>query len=208
MRSILNRFAVAVAGILALGSESQAATTVYTSQAAFTAALTGASFTNTFATAAAASPSSAFSGNGFGYTVTSPVGNVYRPGTFIGAFTATNSVVFTLNVGNINAIGGNFFQTNATDAFLPGVAVTINLSDGTTDTFTPVTTTDFRGYISTTTLTSLTMLPTANTPAAFASIDNLVVSNVATVTVPESGTLALILPAIAGLGVVVLRRRK
>ena len=203
MRLSILRLATVVAGVLALGTASHAATTVYTTQAAFAAALTGTSYTEPF-TGVTGGASVARSGNGYGYTVTSGSGTntVYSSGTFIGANNVTQPLFVTLTTGSINAIGGNFFLTDINDAFV-AQAVTINLSDGTTDTFTPTSVATFRGYIATTTLTSLTML--ASPATTFNSVDNLTVARTA---VPEAGTLPLLLGAMLPVLGVVLARRK
>ncbi len=191
-----------------------AVTTVYTDQASYLAALGAAPrYTEAFAgTTGNGTTSIAFTGSGYSYDFTSTnaatgvAGAVYRNGSFIGAQTDTRTLIITSSSGNFNAIGGNFFLTDIADATVAG-SVTLNLGDGTTQTFTVGTTgTEFRGFISTTPITTLTMAPSVAT--TYNTVDNLTVANVAAAAVPEPGTFALLSAGLLPLVGVVARRRR
>ena len=213
MRLLFAKLTAVSLGILAFGNVANAATIVYTSQAAFVAALTGTSYTETFSsTTGSGSASASYSGSSYGYNVTAATaanvaGTIYisAAGGFIGSNSPINKLIVTSTGNSFNAIGGNFFLTNQTDVFQAS-PVTITLSNGFTDTYTPTTVATFRGYISDTTITTLTM---GVSPAAtYNSVDNLIVSNVAPVVVPEANTMALLGLALPVIGAVVIRRKK
>ena len=165
------------------------ATTVYTSQASFLAALNPGSYDETFDEFiqgnTVASPLN-FSQGGFGYSAAVADGTPFYtegvPGdTYLSTNTSARAIVFTLATGNINAIGGNFFLTDVLGAFSQGTA-SLSLNDGTTVTLTNPTGTSFLGFISSAPIDSLTFTPNAAT--GFATVNNLVVGQ----TVPEPDT--------------------
>lgn len=143
---------MAFSGMLTMGTASAA--TVFTSRAAFLSTVMGGTYTESFT---GSTPPTYLLG-ALGYTVstgTGTVGKIYNSGSFIGTIDQT-TFTLTFHTGNITAVGGNFYVTDIADVFVP-TAITITLSDGTSDTFTPASTGEFRGYISTGVLTSLTM---------------------------------------------------
>lgn len=189
---------IVLAALTALVGAAQAQ--IFNNAAAFQTAINNdpGQFNNSFGAATATwsggSPTMA-------YTVSAPGSSLYTDGDFLGVFNATANLVITFNSGNVRAVGGNFFHTNSVDAFIAGRAVTLTYSDGTVDTFAPTSITDFRGYVSNTILTSLTITAGgAAAPAAFASMDNVITSTQA---VPEPGSILAL-----GLGAVALMRRR
>jgi PEP-CTERM motif len=133
------------------------------------------------------------------YNITTPSGTVYGSGLFVGANVPSDSVTISFTSGNVRAVGGNFFATNISDVFVAGRAVTLTYSDGTVDTYTPGSTADFRGYVSSTILTSVVMSGMNN--SNYSTVDNLITSTRA---VPEPASLA----ALALGAVMIVRRRK
>lgn len=185
-----------VASLLASAvCSSSATTTIYTNQTAFLAALAPDSYTETFTGDAGQAPSYFFGGlTAFSYSVTTDPGyNLYRNGNFISTFEYNRILRVGFGGTFPNAIGGNFFATDTFDQFVPGVAITINLIDGTSTTFTPASANEYRGFISTSFIGSLVMtapgLLSANT------IDNFTVGIAAAV--PEQSTYSLMLLGIA-----------
>jgi hypothetical protein len=203
---------VAIAGLAAVASASfqtaSAQTTTHTTLATFLAATTGSLYTETFTGGGVQSaPSYSFSSLGFGYTVTASPGSVYRSGTIIGNNLPNEMLTFTFTTGNITAIGGDFFITNILDAFQLQ-PVTLNLSNGTSVTYTPANLAgSFRGFTTTgAAITSLTMAaPTGG--QFYNSVDNLIVGRAAPATVvPEPSEIALLATGMVGL-IGVARRR-
>ncbi len=185
--------------LLVLGSAllavlpASAATTVYTSQASFLAALDPGSYDETFDEFiqgnTLASPLN-FSLGGFGYSAAVADGSPFYtegvPGdTYLSTNTDARAIVFTLATGNLNAIGGDFFLTDTLGAFSQGM-VSLILNDSTTATLTNPTSTSFLGFISSVPIGSLTF----TSPAApgYATVNNLVVGQA----VPEPTTCLLL----------------
>ena len=176
------------------------ADTLYTDMPTFFATLKGQSYTETFSSGTASSTAPvSFSLNGFSFTVTGAGGTFYDDGV-IGADEVNASVTISFTSGNVLAVGGNFFETDVADAFV-SATVTLTLNDGTTTTYTPTSESTYRGFTSTTPITSLTFTAPADTN--YATLDNLTVGT----TVPEPSTWALLGLGIMGAGAVVLQRR-
>ncbi len=193
------RHLAAIAALLVCSSSWTAA--VFTSSSAFLAQVAPGAYTENFTSVADANTNvQVFSGpGGFGYTASVPSGQQF----YFGAGSlSTNlpSIVVTLTFTGtaVTAIGGNFYAIDVADAFL-SAPVTIALSDGTTETFTPSDlASSFRGFTSTVAITSLTL--SSATPGAYVTIDNLTIGTAVTnQSVPEPGTAALLGLALVGL---------
>jgi hypothetical protein len=192
----------AVGAALMVCASAFAATTTYTSPAAFLAQVAPGAYTETFTLDPDSGPSFSFSGGAFAYTATaSGETDVYLSGDFLGNFTSNQSMTLTFTAGLPTAIGGEFFITDSADNFV-SAPVTVTLSDGTTSTFTPVgnQSTGFRGFTSTVPITSLTMvIPGLSN---FNTLDNLVVGKAVVVAVPEASTWLMMGLGLAGVALV------
>jgi hypothetical protein len=114
-------------------------------------------------------------------------------------------LVISFTGAAVTAIGANFYNTNVLDNFV-SVAITVALSDGTTQSFTPTSATNsYRGFTTDMAITSMTI---RNTSAnSFVGLDNLTVGRaLAPAVVPEPASLAIVGLGLAGLGV--MRRRQ
>jgi hypothetical protein len=184
----------ALFGILTAGAGRAA--TVFSDKATFLSTLADGAYTETFSST---NPPTYLLG-GFGYTVSVSSGTIYDSGNFIGNFNSTASMTLTFTTGNVYAVGGNFFVTDTNDVFVAS-PITVTLSDGTTDTYTPGSITTFRGYISKVPLTTLTIGVTTN--GLFNTVDNFVVG----APIPEPAVTGLLLGTL-GFAVRRSRRRK
>jgi len=185
----------------AASAASLAAPVVYTSSATFLAQLQPGAYTEGFNGLAEAPPVD-FSNGTYAYSLSAP-SDLYSDGEFIGTNQIDEALTISFTSGNVKAIGGNFFATNISNDF-QAVLISLLLSDGSTESFTPATLADsYRGFVSDSFITSLVI----SGPGAslYASLDNLTVGTLAAATVPEPASLALVGLAIAGL--VVTRRR-
>lgn len=184
-----NRYATPLFTLFALGlATAQVNAQVYTSQAAFQAALQAGYYFEPMAN----TTTDTFSGGSapFGYTVSAPNG-VYNGPTLIGCLLPNETFSFSFTSGSPNAIGGNYFSTDISDNFQPGVQITLTYSDGFVDTFTPTSVNDFRGYISTVALTGLDVdVPLFSGTDNYTSMNNITVGLAAAV--PEPTTVAMI----------------
>ena len=201
----------------ALASPSQAAITIYTSQAAFLAAVTSPgvdTFTGFSVTSSTPSPIVRTAGS-YGYTGTVSTTSFFGAGTtanpWLSTNTATDTMTFSSFTGGVRAFGGNFFGSDITGAFASGsITLTATDASGTvTQTITGATTSSFLGFVSTGPLLSATV--TSVQPAAgflWPTVDNLTLAGAATPTpgVPEPATWAMM---IVGFGLVgaAMRRR-
>lgn len=193
-----------VAALVAATGGAQAVTTVYTTEASFLAQVAAGSYTEGFTGAGGSAASYSYSGGGFGYTITATAAlggpsTVYHSGSFVGNNIAAESLTVTFTAGSPTALGGNFYITNISDVFQTA-AVTLGLSDGTSITYTPASTAEYRGFISTVPITSITMA--APLASQFNTLDNLTVG-LATV-VPEPATYLMMALGLSGL--LMLRR--
>ena len=184
-----------------------AVATVYTSPAAFLAQVAPGRYTETFEGSAGDAPSVSYASGDFGYSVSAPLqagSAIYLSGTFISTLFANSSLTITFTSGAPTAVGANFYNTDASDAFVPSAAVTINLSDGSSTTFAPASAADYRGFISTVPISSLVL--SAAVAGRFNTVDNLTVG--LALPVPEPASALLLALGAVAVGGVALRRRR
>lgn len=181
-------------------SPALAVATVYTSSAAFLPNLAPGAYTNTFTGPAipSAAVSYSFSEGGFSYTV---AGAGQSPSTWInGSIIGNNypnlALTVTFTSANVTAIGADFFIMDPAGGFL-AEPVTVTLSDGTVEAFSPASlASTYRGFTSSTPIASFTMTAPAGTNR-FNAIDNLTVGMAAAV--PEPASAMLLASGIAAL---------
>ena len=186
---LAHRFLPAV--VLAVMSASTFASTItYTSSAAFMAHVAPGFYTETFD--GLSDPSTGnFSGGAFAYTASAP-NDIYVGGGFLGASQEDDALTITFTSGNVRALGADFFATDISDNGI-STLVTITLSDGTVESFTPTTFADsFRGFSADLAITSLVISGPGT--SLYAGLDNLTVG-----TVPEPTSWALVGLALAGM---------
>lgn len=177
--------------------------TVYTDSASFLANVQPGVYFEDFAgVPAGEAPSLSFSDGTFSYDITAGFGG--GTGTLFNdpGLISTNSAVDFLQIdftsGNVTAVGGNMYATDI--FFFPVVAdMVITLSDGTVESFTSSSATDFRGFTSGVVITSLTIEAVDGLAPAWATLQNFYVG----AAVPAPGALALL-----GLGGIAAGRRR
>jgi hypothetical protein len=208
---------IALAALIASTAPAQAAITVYTSLAAFTAATT-APGTDTYAgfsiTGTTGSPIVRTAG-AYGYTGSTP-GDFFGAGTsanpWLSTNIATDTITFNTFTGGSNGVGGNFFGSTIAGTFQAGniTIVATDSSGSVTQTIVGATTSSFLGFVSDSAVTSLTVTSVQpQTGFLWPTVDNLVFAKRAGVVqgaVPESSTWLMML---AGFGLVggAMRRR-
>lgn len=200
-----------ILALLALTTLSQAATTIYTTQASFLAALFAVSSIETFDSLPAAGVSMApiaFTPAGFSFSA-SPTGipvlfNYLQGGgdRWLSSNRDGDAITFSFTGGSPYAVGGFFFATNPS-GIANGGSITATTNDGSTQATGASTPLSFIGFISDTPITSLVIAAT-NVQASGAQLDFPTANNV-TLAIPEPSSLGLIGVAAAGL---LTRRRR
>jgi hypothetical protein len=104
-----------------------------------------------------------------------------------------------LTSGNITAVGGNFFVTDAEQNFIEGGIINILFSDSTSTNWAPPSVSDFIGFVFDTPVASMTLSPVAS--PTFVTAGTITVGQV-----PEPSTYALLL--MTGAGALWLARRR
>lgn len=186
------------AALALLSMSTVAATITHTSSAAFLSHLAPGAYTETFdgMTNPPAGPV-VFSSGGFSYSASAP-SDIYLEGGFLGTSDIDEPLTLMFTSGNVRAVGAEFYATDINDDPISAL-VTITLSDGTVEIFTPTSfATSFRGFTSDVAITSLVI--SAPGQMLYAGLDNLTVGKV-----PEPAGWMLVGLALAGL--VASRRR-
>ena len=224
--SLVSRFTLA-AVLLATATASQAAITVYTSLASFSAAISAAGtddFTGLSISGQTPSPTTRITNSGVAYKYEVDAGPVdralYGAGTTANPSLSINRATDTLFLGSfasgIVGVGGNFYGTNNAGAYVRGkIDVTVTDADGT---FSQIVSSlsesidSFYGFVSTTGITSMTVasrnLAGQESDFTWPTVDNLVMGQQgATAPIPEPSTYALMLAGLGALGVIARRRK-
>ena len=204
---------LAVAALLAVAGSAQATITVFTSQASFLAAVSapGVDTYNDLALTSVPSPITRNAGV-YGYTGTVSTTSFFNAGTtadvWLSTNTATDTITFNGFTGGVAAAGGNFFGSDINGAFASGnLTLTATDASGTvTQTITNATTTGFLGFVSSGTLTSITI--TSVQPVSgflWPTVNNLTLGVAAPI--PEAQTYAMMLAGLGFMGFLARRRR-
>lgn len=214
----LKYVSIALAALVASTAPAQAAITVYTTLAAFNAA-TMMSGTDTYTgfsiSGSTASPITRAAG-AYTYTAAASTSSFFGAGTvgnpWLSTNIATDSVLFNTFVGGVEAIGGNFFGSDIAGLFLAGdvtLTATDSLGATSTQTITAATVTSFRGFVSTGSITGLTLSAVQTAVPLWPTADNLVLAKRAGIVVPAVPESSTWLMMIAGFGLVggAMRRR-
>jgi hypothetical protein len=135
----------------AASSSHGAVTQVFTDRDAFIAALAGAPVENKFGELGhGATGGLRYSDHGFEYLIYTQfgaLGALYNDRNAVSTDRATDEIVVSVTGGNpVTAIGGNFFSTDFAQRPIDGT-VTVNLSDGTSETIDSTGPTGFLGFI-------------------------------------------------------------
>lgn len=192
--------AAALAALL-LSVPSQAATVLYTDEAAFLSVLAFDSYLEEFSAytyGSYAAPSLNLSGgSGFAYTLSAPL-NLYSGNGDMSTNSAGDALTATFTGSPVTAVGGLFYATNIDGDYQAG-NILVTLNDGTTRSFSPPNTSSFTGFTSDVAITSITIDATSGN---WPTMDNFYVG----AAVPEPSGLVL-----CGFGagaLIMLRRRR
>jgi hypothetical protein len=189
---------------------SSALTTTFTNQATFLGNVAPGFYLENFNTLSTAGPTASplptFSNGVFSYIASVPSG-----GSFFGANSfgtpavslnvATDTILITFTSGNVTALGGNIFASDINGSATTG-DIAVVLSDGTnlivSSPTVPASPGPFRGFISDTPITSLS-LTGGDTPTRWATLDNLYVGTSSVTAVPFEFSPVLGLTVLGGL---------
>ena len=207
--------AVSIVAMLLVAGAASGATVIYTSEAAFTAAIDAGYYLEEFSAyatwAPVASPIHLGPNNGWQYDVSASWGSLWGLSTGGGGGGAVSTgwldpdlTIMPTGTQEVKAIGGWFFATDW-NGNLVAATIHIALSDGTVEEYTSSASAyDFRGFTSTVPITSLSISVPGNPhtdqiDGAYPTLDHVYVGT------PEPATLALM-----GLGgaAALLRRRR
>jgi hypothetical protein len=204
---------LAAAALLAAAGASQAAITVYTTQASYLAAITSPgvdTYTGFSITGSTPSPITRSAGP-YTYTASVSTTSFFGAGTtanpWLSTNTATDSITFNAFSGGVSAIGGNFFGSDISGLFAAGnvlLVATDSLGATSTQTITGATTSSFLGFVSTGLVTSLVLSAVQPATPLWPTADNLTLGIAA---VPEPQTYAMLLAGLGFVGFMARRRR-
>ena len=203
--------AAAVSALVVVMADAQADLTLYTTQTSFLAAVTSAEVDtfNDLELDFIGSPITRQVGV-HGYTATAAgffgVGTVSDP--WLSTNDAFEPIVIGFFTGVTQAVGGFFFATDLSGSYAPGQSIVVTAIDSAgqvTRTLANPTTTTFLGFVSDTTLSSLTILPVdTGSNVAWATLNNLTLASISAV--PEPGIYLSLLGGIAAIAMQLRRR--
>ena len=188
--------------------------TVYTSEAAWLAAVSNSgtdTFTGFSNTSSTASPINRTAG-AYGYTASVTTTSFFGAGTAgnpsLSTNTAMDAITFNSFGPTVRAVGGNFFTTDINGAYTPGdIMLSFVNAGGTFDhTIIGSTGTSFVGIVSTGGAVSAFTVSSVQPSVGFIwpTIDNFSLAEAPSTTVPEPSTYVMVA---AGLAALALRRR-
>jgi hypothetical protein len=207
--------AVVAASLFVAATASFAGPTLYTSAASFAAATTAPgvdTYTGFSISGSTESPITRTAG-AYTYSAAASTSSFYGAGTTADPWLSTNraadSITFSSFSAGVNAVGGNFFDSDINGAFLLGdISLTATDSTGsTTFVLTNAQTSSFLGFVSAGSITSLVVSAVQRDGPLWPTVDNLTLAKAAVVAVPEPETYALMLAGLGLLGVVARRRK-
>jgi hypothetical protein len=206
---------LALAALLVAAGSSQAGITVYTTQASFLAAISNFA-TDTFddlPTGPTQLETSSIDRSAGAFTYTASVGEDFSLATGgtasdVWLTTDPSNAVLTFDSfsSGVYAVGGFFFGSNSDGGALRrgSVTVTATDADGTiTKTKRNPRSSNFYGFVSDSSLTSVTVSATSRGGSMFPTVNNLTLA----AAVPEPETYALLLSGLAIVGFIARRRR-
>ena len=176
------------AGSPRLRTHAAAGTQIFSDRATFLAALAAGYSENTFDdVVAGAAGGLNYAVNGFAYLIYTQFGAdgaIYNGPGFVSTDRVGDQIVVSFSGGNpITAIGGNFWPVDFASHPADG-SIVLQLSDGTLETIDAAGPQDFRGFITTDPVFSLTVdapdienPPPGKSPDRWPALDNLVVGN-------------------------------
>lgn len=206
---------LAGAALVGGGSAANATFTVYSTEAAFLAAVSAPgvdTYTGFNINGPTPSPITRTAGS-YSYNASASTSSFFGAGTstnpWLSTNTATDSVTFNGFGSNVRGIGGLFFGSDIQGLFKSG-SVTLTAVDATgtsTETITGATTSSFRGFVSTGGLTSLTVTAVQGATFLWPTVDNLTLAQApAVAAVPEPATWAMMIVGFGMMGFAMRRR--
>jgi hypothetical protein len=202
--------ALATVAAAALTSPAQATVTIYTTQAAYLAAIStpGVDTYNNITPGVQLAASLTRPAGTYGYTVTDVAiaggtAALFGAGSTADAWLSNNENASTISysafTGGVRGAGANFFGTDVNGLFVAGggngLTLTATDASGTvTTTVVNPTTSTFIGFVSTTGLTGLTVRATTPNASYWATVNNLTLGGAAvTPAVPEPATWGMMI---------------
>ncbi len=135
-----------------------------------------------------------FSGNGFSYDASNLAG-VYTTPSFAGDVALSilfsgQAITITFTGAPVTAVGGNLYGSDVNGEYVPG-AMTMLLDNGESITLPNPTPTSFAGFITSSPIISMSVLPENFNSAYWPTLDNLVVGQAVIGAIPEPSTFSL-----------------